>query len=165
MKCQICSSWKATGIAALLVVAGVLLVCKLTPGCLLGPAADSRSSARADPNGGEAVAAQGTVQREIEHADEATFEQRVLRSDVPVLVDFYADWCPPCQALSPTLEELAGEMSDAKIVKVNVDQNPRLAARYRVSSIPNLLVFNDGQVTAGHVGLASKDQLRALVGR
>ena len=103
--------------------------------------------------------------REVEHADEATFQQEVLRSDVPVLVDFHADWCGACQTLSPALERLARELPEAKIVKVNVDQNPRLAARYRVSAIPNLLVFKHGQITAEHVGLADKDQLRALLTR
>ena len=67
--------------------------------------------------------------------------------------------------LAPTLEELAQEIPDAKIVKVNVDQSPQLAARYRVSSIPSLLVFNSGEVTAEHVGLADKDQLKVLLGR
>ena len=103
--------------------------------------------------------------REVEHADETSFERQVLGSDVPVLVDFYADWCVPCRMLAPTLEELVREMPDAKIVKVNVDQSPQLAARYRVNSIPSLLVFNGGEVTAEHVGLADKDQLKALLGR
>ena len=170
MKCRICGGWKVVGITGVVVVAGALLTCRFTPGCFLCPAAAIQLSARADPAPVEAhvpalAEAHVPAPREIEHADEATFEQRVLRSDVPVLVDFYADWCSPCQTLSPTLEELAREMSDAKIVKVDVDRNPNLAARYGVSSIPNLLVFSDGQVTAGHVGLASKDQLRALVGR
>ncbi len=162
MKCKLCGGWKAVGIAGLVVVAGALLVCRFTPGSFLCPAAASQSSAEADPGGAEAHL---PALREIVHADEATFEEQVLRSDTPVLVDFYADWCMACQALSPTLEELAREMPDAKIVKVNVDQNPSLAARYGVNSIPSLLVFNDGQITAEHVGLASKDQLRALVGR
>lgn len=165
MKCRLCNSWKGIAVAGLLVVAGGLFVCKLTPGCLLGPAAGSRPAAHADPTDVTAVSGRIPTPREIEHADEATFERQVLRSDVPVLVDFHADWCVACRALAPTLEQLARELPDARIVKVNVDQNPRLAARYRVSSIPNLLVFKDGQISAEHLGLASKDQLRALLER
>jgi thioredoxin 1 len=82
-----------------------------------------------------------------------------------VLVEFYADWCPTCRAMAPTLEQLAGEMPGAKIVKVNVDDSPQLASRYGIDSIPSLLVFKDGQVVAAHVGLASRDQLRELVSR
>jgi thioredoxin 1 len=155
-------NWKGIAVAGLLVAAGGLLVCRWTPGCLLGPAAGSHTdittvSAR--------TAARVPAGRGIEQADEATFEQLVLGSDVPVLVDFYADWCAACQMLAPTLEQLAREMPEAKVVRVNVDQNPRLAAEYRISSIPSLLVFNDGRITAEHVGLAGKDQLRALLTR
>jgi thioredoxin 1 len=165
MTYRIRENWRAIAVAGALLVAGGLFVCNLTPGCLFGPAAGSQPSAHADPTDGTAVSGGIPTPRRIEHADEATFEQRVLGSDVPVLVDFYADWCVPCQTLAPTLEQLARELPDAKIVKVNVDQNPRLAARYRISSIPNLLVFNNGQITAEHTGLASKDQLRALLER
>ncbi len=103
--------------------------------------------------------------RGIVHADAGTFEQEVLQSEVPVLVDFYADWCGPCQMLAPTLETLARETSHAKIVKVNVDHNPELARQYRVSSIPTLLVFDGGKVTGEHVGLAGKSQLESLLAR
>jgi thioredoxin 1 len=82
---------------------------------------------------------------------------------VPVLVDFYADWCRPCQQLAPLLEELAAETPDARIVKVNVDHSPSLAAEYGVNSIPSLKVFKKGEVTDQVVGLASKNQLRALL--
>ncbi len=99
----------------------------------------------------------------VEQADEATFERRVLNSDTVVLVDFYADWCGPCRAMSPTLDDLAKECPDARIVKVNVDRNPRLAARYKVNSIPNLAVFEDGKLTARHVGVASKKRLKELL--
>lgn len=99
----------------------------------------------------------------VEHVNTADFNQKVLQSEVPVLVDFYADWCPPCRALAPVLEELAGEISGAKIVKVNVDENPQLADRYRVDSIPNLLVFQNGQIKGRERGLVSKDTLKQLL--
>jgi thioredoxin 1 len=106
-----------------------------------------------------------TVQQpgKVHHADEANFEQLVLNSDVPVLVDFYADWCGPCRMVSPVLEELAQETKDAKVVKVNIDRSPRLAVRYGVSSIPNMKVFDEGKVVDEHVGLANKRRLKKML--
>lgn len=101
----------------------------------------------------------------VTHVDTAGFQREVLRSDVPVLVDFYADWCGPCRALAPRLEQLARDNPGAKVVKVDVDTNPSLAMRYGISSIPSLLVFREGEVVAQHVGLASKAQLEALIAR
>ena len=101
----------------------------------------------------------------VEHVVEADFQKKVLDSQVPVLVDFYADWCGPCQMLAPLLEEVASDSPKAKIVKVNVDESPRLAARYQIDSIPNLKVFKSGKVVAQHVGLADKRQLASLLSR
>ena len=98
------------------------------------------------------------------HADEANFAELVLNSEVPVLVDFYADWCGPCRMVAPVLEELAKEATDAKIVKVNVDHSPQLAARYGISSIPSLKVFEEGEVVDEHVGLANKGRLKKMLG-
>ena len=106
-----------------------------------------------------AATSQGTVH----HADESNFDQLVLNSDVPVLVDFYADWCDPCRMLAPVLEELAKETSDARIVKVNVDHAGQLASRYGIESIPSLKVFKDGKVVDEHVGLANKAHLKSLL--
>jgi thioredoxin 1 len=104
------------------------------------------------------------AESKVHHADDTNFRQLVLSSDVPVLVDFYADWCGPCRMIAPVLEELARETTDAKIVKVNVDQSPQLARRYRVNSIPCLKVFQDGQIVDEHVGLARKADLKKMLG-
>jgi thioredoxin 1 len=101
--------------------------------------------------------------RPVQHADETNFASLVLDSTGPVLVDFYADWCGPCRRLAPVLEELAAETPRAAIVKVNVDQCPNLAAEYGIDSIPRIMVFKNGAVTAQQAGLASKSELRALL--
>jgi thioredoxin 1 len=101
----------------------------------------------------------------IQHASEADFDSLVLKSEVPVLVDFYADWCGPCRRLAPILEELARETPDARIIKINVDQCPNLAAEYGIESIPSLKVFKRGAVVDQLVGLANKNQLKAMISR
>ena len=94
---------------------------------------------------------------------EQNFEEEVLNADVPVLVDFWAVWCGPCQMQGPIVDELA-EVSGVKFGKLNVDENMSLAQRYRVASIPTLLVFKDGRIAASAVGLQSKDGLKRLLG-
>jgi len=100
---------------------------------------------------------------QVLHVDQTQFDQVVLESEVPVLVDFYADWCGPCRALAPTLDQLAKQVPGARVVKVNVDDNQELAIRYRINSIPALIVFKDGQIAARHAGLASLPQLQSLL--
>jgi len=90
----------------------------------------------------------------------SSFKQEVIQSDLPVLVDFFADWCGPCRMLGPILEQLAQQYAGrVKIVKLNVDQSPELAASFGISSIPALLYFRNGKVRGTSVGLLSKEDL------
>jgi len=99
----------------------------------------------------------------IDHIDEDDFERQVLKSDVPVLVDFCAEWCGPCRSLFPILDELAQEGGQGKIVKIDIDRNPNLAARYGVQSIPNLIVFKHGEVQDRQVGVTGKERLKSML--
>ena len=87
------------------------------------------------------------------------FEQEVLNSEMPVLVDFYADWCGPCKILSPIVEEVAKENSNIKVVKVNVDESPATAVNYQVMSIPTLIVIKNGNEATRSVGVISKSEI------
>ena len=95
----------------------------------------------------------------LDEVTDNTFQAEVLESDRPVLVDFWAPWCGPCRIIAPHLEELQAEREDLRIVKLNVDDNPRVAAQYSVMSIPMLLLFKNGQVAHQIIGAMPKSRL------
>lgn len=99
----------------------------------------------------------------ILHLTEENFETEVMKDQQTVLVDFWAAWCGPCQMLTPILESVADEVSDVKICKVNVDEQPELARRFRIMSIPTLLVFRNGELAETVVGVQSKDEIMGMI--
>lgn len=101
---------------------------------------------------------------QIKVVTDASFEQDVINSTKPVLVDFWAEWCGPCRALTPILEEVAATHSDDVVfAKVNIDENPQAPSKFGVMSIPTLILFKNGQVEAVKMGLLTKSQLSAFV--
>ncbi len=96
--------------------------------------------------------------------NDADFEKEVLSAELPVLVDFYADWCGPCKRMLPVVDALAGELAgQTKIVKLNVDESPQTAGRYNVMSIPTFIVFRDGKPVQQKVWGMSKEELAGLL--
>ncbi len=92
--------------------------------------------------------------------NKSNFENEVINADKPVLLDFYADWCGPCKMLSPVLSEIADEYADViRVAKVNVDDEPELAMKFRVSSIPMLVLFKNGKIISTSVGYRPKDEI------
>lgn len=97
--------------------------------------------------------------------NDLNFEREVLQSDLPVLVDFFAVWCGPCQMMAPTIEELAGELEGKlKVVKLNVDESPKTAEKYGIMSIPTLVLFKQGQEEKRLVGLRTKEDIISELG-
>ena len=100
----------------------------------------------------------------IANVTDASFETDVLKSSQPVLIDFWATWCGPCRAIAPVVEQLAGEYAGkVKVVKVNIDENPKTPTQYDVRSIPTLLMFKDGKVVDQIVGAVPKPKIEELV--
>ncbi len=160
------------GTRGLLVVGGVLVAVAITINA-------SQNDVSSHPDAAETSGARGTTEREegtsapiagqagygfVEHASDTDFRQKVLAADGPVLVDFYADWCGPCRTIAPLLDELAREEPGVKIVKVDVDDSPTIAAHFAIHSIPALIVFREGRPVNRKTGALSKSQLRGMLG-
>jgi thioredoxin 1 len=100
----------------------------------------------------------------LQHTSDTAFEQDVLKSGTPVLVDFWAEWCGPCKMIAPHLEAIAAELGDkVQVIKVNIDENPLTPTRYGVRGIPTLMLFKNGEVAATKVGALPKSKLMEWV--
>lgn len=99
------------------------------------------------------------------HVTKSNFKEEVLNSPIPVIVDFWAEWCGPCRMLAPTLEKVAEELAGkVKVAKLNVDEEPELANTYRISSIPTVILFRGGKPAAQSIGLMNKENLLKRLG-
>ena len=100
----------------------------------------------------------------VAKVSDTSFDSDVLKSNEPVLVDFWAEWCGPCRMVAPVLEEVAGELQGKlKIVKLNVDENPQTASKYGIMSIPTLMIFKNGELASRQVGAAPKQKLEQWI--
>ena len=100
----------------------------------------------------------------VQNITDSNFESEVLKSEIPVLIDFWAEWCGPCKAIAPSLEELSEEMSNKlKVVKINVDENPSTSQEYSIRSIPALMIFKDGEKISEKMGALPKSALESWI--
>lgn len=100
----------------------------------------------------------------VSHVSDDTFETEVLQAAEPVLVDYWAEWCGPCKMIAPIIDEISGEYGDRlKVVKLNIDENPKTPPKYSIRGIPTLMLFKNGNVEATKVGALSKSQLTAFI--
>jgi thioredoxin 1 len=100
----------------------------------------------------------------LKQITDSTFDKEVLKSNIPVVVDFWAPWCGPCKMLTPILEELAPEVqSKANIVKLNIDENPQISSKFGVRSVPTMLIFKDGEAVSIQVGLKPKSSIKEWI--
>ena len=97
------------------------------------------------------------------HINKDNFHKEVLNSEKPVLLDFFASWCGPCRMVAPILDEIAAEREDIKVCKVDIDEQPELASRFRIMSVPTLMVLKDGNIVEQSVGARPKHQILAMV--
>ena len=97
------------------------------------------------------------------HVNKDNFHNEVLNSEKPVLLDFFASWCGPCRMVGPILDEIAQEREDIKVCKVDIDEQPELASRYRIMSVPTLMVLKDGNIVDQSIGAKPKHQILAMV--
>jgi thioredoxin 1 len=104
------------------------------------------------------------MSKNIVHVSDQSFEQEVINSDVPVLIDYWAEWCGPCKMIAPIIEEIAAEYGEKiKIAKFNIDENPETPPKYNIRGIPTLMLFKNGNVEATKVGAVSKSQLAEFI--
>ena len=104
------------------------------------------------------------MSNDIVYVTDDSFEQEVLQSDIPVLVDYWAEWCGPCKMIAPILDEIVGDYAGRlKIAKLNIDENSATPPKYGIRGIPTLMIFKDGDVEATKVGALSKSQLTAFI--
>ena len=127
-----------------------------------GPGVGGRGTAAAEPGNAFETLETGVVLA----ATSDNFEAMVLRSPVHVVLDFYAPWCQPCRALTPTLERLAAEFAgQVRVVKINTDEEAKLSERYRITALPTLILFQDGEEVGRRVGSVTPDDLRTAIER